>query len=325
MRLTAKWIIAIASLMLLIGVMPAQAVTTVVSEALGTLDANPGGPHVTSLTKEEGGDETSRSGLMLRINATTVIIAAPGDDRFFGTADDGVWHCFRLGTSGQGCEFLDTGALYTRRAILVNATTAVVLGQGADEDRCESASEDTGNPDDVLLVLRRLGRAGATVEEVGGAGLEAGGLCFGAIASDPIRINNTTVLFNQPGADVDYAGGGSECDDPTDADDTVVVAKISASATTLREIAVGANLGVHLTGAPASLPVRVSDAIAVIASPGADSQFADGSDGCETPDDGFVVVKGLGGSTPTATFTEIGSLAANPSNRPVLVYPGAKM
>jgi hypothetical protein len=259
---------------------------------------------------------------MLKINATTVIIASPGDDREFGTADDGVWHCFKLGTSGQDCEFLDTGGLYTRRAILVSATTAVVVGKGADEDDCESLSENTGNPDDLLLVLRKLGKAGATVEAVDGAGLEAGGLCFGAIASDPIRINNGTVLFNQPGADVDYAGGGSECVDPIDPDDTVVVAKIGTTSTTLKEILVGSTLGVHLTGAPASLPVRVGDAIAVIASPGEDSQFADGSDGCDTPDDGLIVVKGLSGTTYTASFNEIGTLAANPSNRPVLVNPG---
>lgn len=321
-------IMVLASIALLLGVVSARAVTTVITEALGTLDANPGGPRITLPTQEEGGDETSRSGLMLRINPTTVIILSPGDDQSFETSDDGVWHCFKLGTAGQGCEFLETGALLHRRSIRVNTTTAVVLGGGGVFDaagdpfvECESVEEGDGTPDDILHVLRRLGAAGATVESVDGADLTAGGLCFGAIGSDPIRINNATVLFNQPGADVNYVDD-SACPTTQDADDSVVVAKIGRAATVLRELEVGADLGIYLTGAPASFPVRVSDSIAVIASPGEDSQFADGSDGCTDADDGLVVVRGLGGSTPVATFRTLGSLAANPSNRPVMINTG---
>jgi len=319
MKLTTRWIMVLASLMLVIGVVPAQAAPTIFNTGLGTLDANKAGPKLTTLTPLEGGDETIRSGLMMRINPTTVIILSPGDDRALETADDGVWHCYKLGTTSQTCDFFATGSVLPRRPILVNGTTAVVLSGGSNDVKCESLSEGDGTPDDVLIVFRKLGGSTATVELVDGAGLGAAGLCLGNFASDPIRINNNTLLFAQPGVDLDWGDpeDDSACPAGIDNDDTIVMARIGTSSTTLKEIA----SPTFLSGGPATTPVRVSDAIAVISSPGDDSQFAD-ADGCDTGDDGFVVVKGLTGSTPTASFFEIGSLAANPHSRPVLVNPG---
>lgn len=277
----------------------------------GTLDGNKGGPWVTWLTEDEGGDSSVRAGLGLKVNNNTTILLSPGADQSFESSDDGVIHCFKIGTTGQNCEFIATGALLTRRPVLVNSKAVVLTGAGPNESECE---EFGSTADDQLIVLRNLGAAGAQLDTVDD-------LCFGTPGADPIRINNNTVITAQPGADRRFPD--SSCPTGLANDDTVVVVEglNKANSLTVTTLNVGDELGVHLTGAPASLPVRINNDAAVISSPGPDSQFADGTDGCTDSDDGFVVITGLAktGAATLEDFITIGNLMAGHQGRPIAV------
>ena len=313
----ARGILLILGALLLI--IPTLAIAAAVTTSLpvpsgaGTFEMPFGGPHVTWLTDLEGGDSAAYSGLMTRITPTTILIFSAGDDMVTGTSDDGLIHCFKLGGSGQGCEFIATGALGNRRPLRVNNTTAVIPGLGEDETECEQG----GTPDDTLIVLRKLGAAGAVVDPD-----SPSDLCMFTPGADPIRVNNDTVVFAEPGADTLF----HDSDNCTDEfDDVVKVVKgLSGSTLKVSTLAIGADLGVHLTGAPAGRGVRVSDGIAVFSSPGEDGEYADsGTNGPEcgadtVADDGLVIVRNLGG-TPTASFFEIGALSGNHESRPVMI------
>ncbi|MBI4260978.1 MAG: hypothetical protein HY658_10470, partial [Actinobacteria bacterium] len=252
----------------------------------------------------------------------------------------------------------------SRRAPMqVNINTAIVLGAGeviyADSTAefidatealgdathravyCEDASSHFGSSsrpadfeaiaDDVLHIIRGLGASGATVES-------HSGFCFGAPAADPIRVNRDTLLFVQPGDDVEFhdsdactAAGGQPA-----LDDQIVVVRglFTASTATVTTLNVGAfSLGKFLSGAPAGRPVRVSNSEVVVASPGADGEFADHGSSPDSgfcgstsvtataEDDGLIVVRGLeeGGGTPALSFITLGPMGANPHNRPVAV------
>lgn len=328
----------------------------------GSVDAPFSNPVVYSLDPLEGGD--GRSGLMTRINSTTAVILSPGGDRKWGNTDDGAIHCRNIGLATQTCEFIELGFLpYPNRdgdagglefdtdgngigdgnssaqedqrgPIRVNNSTAVVVGAGELDagpccgnaviraTLCEDGNSVGGsgaNQNDVLFVLRGLGTANAKVEEIEN-------LCLGTPAADPIRINDNTVIFAQPGADGEFADS-SVC--PADFDDEILVVRGLLPGREIKEdrLVLDGKDGrpeVSLSGSPAGVGVRVSNNVAVFSSPGEDQDYSPSLDNdCSSTDedDGLVVVKGLATltATPTISFVELGNLAANPSSRPALV------
>jgi len=370
----------------------------------GSLDGAFSGPGVTWTEAKEGGGHRQK-GLMLQANPTTILTESPGEDREWGTEDDGVVHCFDIGLSTEGCEFLELGPLQNefdsnpccspwidadgsgttdtffgnqrdshRAPIRVNASTAVVLGAGGlniansngavpthamfceDRSSIQSGSSlstisqanfRTKIANDVIHVLRGLGAAGATVEDITTLTIPdtfnidsnatttslSMGLCLGTHVADPVRLNGNTIILGQPGLD-GYFHDSEACSQESgqlDPDDVIVVIRdLGASATTATvEVHRLNNLGdgVFLSGSPASRAVRVSNKSAVFASGGEDGEFADVDqdnscgDQSDNDDDGLIVVKGLGplGTTTIQSFEVLGTLFAGPGGRPTMV------
>lgn len=296
----------------------AQEVSTI---SLGgkRLDGAFGEPDVVWREALEG--RNADPGLMTQISSTTVIIVSPGSNSTWGDSDDGIIHCFALGSATQACQFITTGGLDHRNAIRVNDNVAVVpsTGTGAGGSQNTYCEDNAGTADDRLLILRGLGATGATFESAPG-----GPYCFGTPAADPIRINSSTVITAQPGANTRFHDSGN-C--TATKDDTVVVVRgLSRTGTAAAStLTVGTTLSVHLTGAPGGRPVRVSDTTAVILSPAADGEFASSNTDCgdantTAANDGLVIIRGLSTTAPALQpFFVVGRLVPNESGRPVAV------
>ena len=292
-------------------------------------------PQSTWLEKLEGGHEDSA--LMTRVNPTTFVISSPGFGKDYGDQANGLAHCY--GPRADTCEFIPIGPLAAdRRALRVNDSTVVIQGVGPDGDGCAG----NGPAEDVLYIVRGLGAAGATVQ----TNSTLSKLCLFMRGTDPIRVNDDTVVFSQPrpAARFGMAGGSGgtppsdRCDAPPD-DYLVVVTGLRPGATLkVTTVNVGSTLGVHLSGGPAGRAVRLSDTLVVWASPGGDGQFALPAAGDDEPDetdslcgltksttgdDGLVVLRIGTASDLKVSWVPLGRLTGNAAGRPLRVNDSA--
>ncbi len=202
---------------------------------------------------------------------------------------------------------------------------------------CQGESERRNRPetepaDDVLHVVKGLGSKGAHVVSVP---TKLRNLCSFAHSTDPIRINDDTIAFTQPGPDLRFgvtrgteglpSGGAFHCGAAFD-DEIVIVKGLSTGSVTVTVMKVGKLLRVHLGGSAASRPVRVSDTLFVVGSPGKDGHFASsdspacGATAPEPNDDGLIIVNL---TTNKVSFLKIGSIPGNPNGRAVRVNNSA--
>jgi hypothetical protein len=269
-------------------------------------------PQETWLTEKEG--DRGRSSLMVKVNPTTFVVPAGplgGEEPGLDSDDAGLVHCF--GPGANTCEFIKLGPISDERApVVVNNSTVVVQGKGANKTDCEAHG---GTADDVLFVVRGLGTGGTfTVDTISG-------LCLFVHSTDPIRVNDDTTVFAQPGADRRFANSRS-CSAALDDEIWIVTGLSGSGALTTTTINVGTALSVHLGGSAAGEGVRVSDHLVVWASPGPDGHFAStfnpacGHSNPEDRDDGLVI---LTLSTPSVSFLTIGTIPGNPNGRPLRV------
>jgi hypothetical protein len=293
-------------------------------------------PQTTWLEQREGGNEDSA--LLLRVSPTTFVVSSPGLGREFRDRANGLVHCY--GPAAGTCEFIPIGPLAEdRRALRVNDSTVVIQGLGPDGEGCEGP----GMANDVLYIVRGLGAPGATVE----TNPALSNLCLFLQGTDPIRVNDDTVVFSQPRSAsrsrmTGRSRGSAPSADPcraTSEDGIIVMSGLRpGAALKVTTLNVGSLLGVHLSGGPAGRAVRLSDTAVAWASPGADGHFAFIPIGGDVPedvdrlcgvtkenkaDDGLVVLKLVKGGTPVLQWMPIGVITANPAGRPLRVNDSA--
>ncbi len=293
-------------------------------------------PQTTWLEELEGGNEDSA--LLVRVSPTTFVVSSPGLGKEFRDRANGLVHCY--GPAAGTCEFIPLGPLAEdRRALRVNDSTVVIQGLGPDNEGCEGP----GMADDVLYIIRGLGAPGATVE----TDPALSNLCLFLQGTDPIRVDDDTVVFSQPRSasnsrTTGRSRGSTQSADPCRAasEDGIVVIRglRPRAALKVTPMNVGSLFGVHLSGGPAGRAVRLSDTTVVWASPGADGHFAFIPIGGDVPedadrlcgatkrnsaDDGLLVLKLVKGGQPVLQWVPIGIITANPAGRPLRVNDSA--
>jgi hypothetical protein len=282
----------------------------------------------------------------LRVNDSTVVIQGNGRD---------LEDCEVHGKPDPGLGFpvdIDTKPTCSSGSPTCNASGSVVCPSGgptcaAGSARCvgntpiceaSESGRQAEAADDVLFVVKGLGSDGAFVHKVTVKRLSK--LCLFAHSTDPIRVNDDTVVFVQPGPDRRFgissgtrgtSGNALHCGAALD-DEIWVVSNLTTSTKDkddieVKKIKVGQKLGVHLGGSAADRGVRLSDRLVVWASPGADGHFASHTQctseatpcGLPSPnaaDDGLIV---LDVKSNKLKFVTIGTIPGNSAGRPLRV------